>query len=200
MKCLITSDNDGVIMDKISFVTWGYTRDLPKELKGDISEKAVVIATDVNNNKIIVGIFSSEGYAMEIIDDIMAWLADPNVNDIYCVYPEHEGKALGNAPEFDYPYYYESYLKKGKVERKKKKTDKRKKHDIKDEMSLELRDMDLTVRTNNTLLRHGIKTLQDIVNLSPDELKQTKSLSQKGYKEIVQLLKKHGINTDKYKI
>ena len=65
-------------------------------------------------------------------------------------------------------------------------------------MALNLIDLDLSVRTYNTLFRRGFKTLQDIVNLSPDELRQTRSLSEKGYKEIVQLLKDQGINTDEY--
>ena len=67
-----------------------------------------------------------------------------------------------------------------------------------DLMALNLIDLDLSVRTYNTLIRRGFKTLQDIVNLSPDELKKTRSLSKKGYKEIVQLLKEQGINTDEY--
>ena len=200
MKCLITFDNDGVIMDNISFVTWEHTHDLPSELKGDISGKAVIVATDVNQNKMIIGEYSLEGYAMETVEDIMAWLADPNVNDIYYVYPEENGKALGNAPEFDYPYYYESYLKKGKVEHKKNKTNKSKKKAIKNILSLGLSELDLTVRTYNTLIRSNIKTVQDVVNLSPDELRQTRSLSKKGYKEIVQVLKNKGINTEKYEI
>ena len=200
MKCLLTYDSDGVIMDNISFVTWEHTCDLPRDLKEYINGKAAIVATDVNQNKFIIGEYSNEWRAIEALEDIMAWLADPNVNDIYCIYTEHEGKALGDAPEFDYPYYYKSYLKKGKVEHKKNKTNKSKRKAIKDILSLDLSELDLTVRTYNTLIRSGIKTVQDIVNLSPDELRQTRSLSKNGYKEIVQVLKEKGINTEKYEI
>lgn len=65
-------------------------------------------------------------------------------------------------------------------------------------MTLELCELDLSVRTYNTLLRRDCRTLQDIVAFSPDELSELKDLNKKGYNEIVQLLKTYGINTDKY--
>lgn len=67
-----------------------------------------------------------------------------------------------------------------------------------DIMSLSLIELDLSVRTYNTLLRRGIKTLQDIVVFSPEGLRQLNGFTKKGYNEVVQLLKKYGINTDKY--
>ena len=50
---------------------------------------------------------------------------------------------------------------------------------------------------DSTLLRRGLRTLQDIAALSPDELRKIKGIEKKGYNEIVRLLKKYGINTDK---
>ena len=67
-----------------------------------------------------------------------------------------------------------------------------------DIMSLKLDELDLSVRTYNTLLRRNILTFQDIVALSPDELSKLNGLSKRGYSEVVQLLKQYGINTDKY--
>ena len=67
-----------------------------------------------------------------------------------------------------------------------------------DIMSLKLNELDLSVRTYNTLLRRNILTFQDIVALSPDELSKLNGLSKRGYSEVVQLLKQYGINTDKY--
>ena len=207
MKCLITFDNDGVIMDNISFVTWEHTHDLPRELKGDISGKAVIVATDVNQNKMIIGEYSLEGYAMETVEDIMAWLADPNVNDIYYVYPEENGKALGNAPEFDYPYYYESYLKKNKEDIDH--TDDLDKNsaaqniikNIEDIMSLHIDDVRpfFSVRTYNLLrINAHCNTVRDIINYPLNELKHIKGLGKGVYDEIIQRLNDIGINTDKY--
>jgi DNA-directed RNA polymerase alpha subunit len=67
-----------------------------------------------------------------------------------------------------------------------------------DIMSLKLDELDLSVRTYNTLLRRNILTFQDIVALSPDELGKLNGLSKRGYSEVMQLLTKYGINTDKY--
>lgn len=77
----------------------------------------------------------------------------------------------------------------------KKDNNESSKQDI---MSLELNELDLSVRTYNTLLRRNILTFQDIVALSPDELRKLNGLSTRGYSEVVQLLTKYGINTYKY--
>ena len=79
--------------------------------------------------------------------------------------------------------------------RDKKDPDENSNQDI---ISLGLSEQDLSVRTYNTLLRRGLRTLQDIAALSPDGLRKIKGIEKKGYNEIVRLLKKYGINTDKY--
>ena len=79
--------------------------------------------------------------------------------------------------------------------RGKKAADENSNQDI---ISLGLNENDLSVRTYNALIRHGFRTLQDIIALSPDELRQIKGFDKKGYNEVVQLLKKYGINTDNY--
>lgn len=205
MKCLITFDNDGVIMDNISFITWEHTHDLPRELKIDINGEAVVIATDVNNNKIIIGEYSLDGYAMNTVDDIMAWLADPDVNDIYYVYPQIDGQVYGNAPEFEYPYYYESYLKKNKVcnddadDLEENSVAQNIIKNIDDIMSLDLLELNFSVRTYNLLRCNAhCKTVRDVINYPLNELMQIKGLGKVVYDEIIQRLNDIGINTDKY--
>mgnify|MGYP002624481462 CR=1 FL=1 len=55
-------------------------------------------------------------------------------------------------------------------------------------------DSIFSVRTTNALIRKNLNTINDIVNLTPDELKKIRNLGKKSIAEVVQVLK------DKFKI
>jgi DNA-directed RNA polymerase subunit alpha len=54
-------------------------------------------------------------------------------------------------------------------------------------------ELPLPTRTINALKKHGIKSLQDLVNKSPEELADIKNLGEKSVEEIEKLLKKEGL-------
>ncbi len=60
-----------------------------------------------------------------------------------------------------------------------------------DEVSID--ELPLPTRTINALKKHGIKSLQDLVNKSPEELADIKNLGEKSVEEIEKLLKKEGL-------
>ncbi len=53
-------------------------------------------------------------------------------------------------------------------------------------------ELPLPTRTINALKKHGIKSLQELVNKSPEELADIKNLGEKSVEEIDKLLKKEG--------
>ena len=108
MKWLKTYLGVGVNMDNIISIE-GTTSDLlPEDIKNtlDSDTKGVVIATDINNNEIILGEYSSDFHLIDITQDIMEWLSDPDSFDIYIMIGEDDDYPFA----VDFPYYYGSYL------------------------------------------------------------------------------------------
>lgn len=108
MKCLKTHLGIGVNMDNIISIE-GTTPDLlPEDMKKtlDSDTKGVIVATDINNNEIILGEYSSDFHLINIIQDIMEWLSDPDSFDIYLVLEEDDEYPFA----VDFPFYYGSYL------------------------------------------------------------------------------------------
>ena len=58
-------------------------------------------------------------------------------------------------------------------------------------------ELPLPTRTINALRKHGIKTLQELVNKSAEELADIKNLGEKSVEEIEKLLKKEGLTAKK---
>ena len=51
---------------------------------------AAILATDINKNQIVLAEYSFDGYAMDVTNDIMAWLADPTTTEIYYICTEED--------------------------------------------------------------------------------------------------------------
>ncbi len=191
MKCLITEDGDGIIMDNIVLVEWRYTKDLPKKIKkiADSEKEAVVIAKDVNKHKILLGGYSTWSYAEEAVEDIMKWLSDPNTPDLYYIYSANDGIVTDTAaPIYNYPYYYETYLKKNT----EKCSDENSSPDEENISLLSTVSLGLSWRVCNVLSNNGIKSLADIITLSPEKLKKLQGLSESDYNEVINALSKRG--------
>ena len=62
--------------------------------------------------------------------------------------------------------------------------------------AITLEDLNLTVRNHNCLSRAGVKTLADIAVLTLKELGNIRNLGRKGYLEVLDACKKHGVVLD----
>ncbi|UUD37108.1 DNA-directed RNA polymerase, alpha subunit [Mycoplasmopsis californica] len=63
--------------------------------------------------------------------------------------------------------------------------------------SLELSELNLSPRSSNSLRRHGITTINQLTQMTFEELKQVKNLGALSTKEIVDKLKEHGLELQK---
>ncbi len=60
-------------------------------------------------------------------------------------------------------------------------------------MKHEIAELNLTVKTYNVLKRAGINCLEDICDKTPNELRKTRNLGTKSYKEILSKLEEYGL-------
>lgn len=189
MKCLITENGDGIIMDNIVSVEWLFTKDLPKKLKEYAKKEAVVIAKDINKHKLLLGEYSTWSYAELAVEDIMKWLSDPTISDLYYIYSANDGIVTDtDAPIYNYPSYYETYLKKNTVEC----SDENSSPNEENISLLSTVNLGLSWRVCNVLSNNGIKSLADIITLSPEKLKKLKGLGESDYNEVINALSKRG--------
>lgn len=61
-------------------------------------------------------------------------------------------------------------------------------------LSKSLESLDLSVRSYNALSRAGVRTLEDIVKMRPDELRKIRNLGSHSYNEIVMRLHEKGLS------
>ena len=52
---------------------------------------------------------------------------------------------------------------------------------------------DLSVRAYNCLQRHGIKSIEDLCNMTPEEIMRVRNLGRNSLTEILEFLKKNGL-------
>ena len=57
-----------------------------------------------------------------------------------------------------------------------------------------LDDDEVTVRTANFLTRKGIKNVEDLSNISSEEIMKWSNLGRRTLEEILQLMKKYGVS------
>ena len=57
-----------------------------------------------------------------------------------------------------------------------------------------LDDDEITVRTANFLIRKGIKNVEDLENISSEEIMKWSNLGRRTLEEILQLMKKYGVS------
>lgn len=93
MKCLITYQGNGLIMDNIISVDWEsligkneHCENLRNLVKVK-SAKGVITATDVNNNTVILGAYHSDVGLDDIVKDIMKWVSYAEDTNIYIMPP-----------------------------------------------------------------------------------------------------------------
>lgn len=53
--------------------------------------------------------------------------------------------------------------------------------------------LNLSVRSYNCLYRHGIHTIQELLRLSPEELRLVRNLGRKSYEEVINSLAQQGL-------
>lgn len=84
---------------------------------------------------------------------------------------------------------YEEHLEKHRLEQAAKRDTEEYKHI----MDIRFEDLDLSVRSFNSLRRAGYTTIGDIINLSEEEILNIKSISWKQYDEIGKVLMSRGV-------
>ena len=57
-----------------------------------------------------------------------------------------------------------------------------------------LDDDEITVRTANFLIKKGIKNVEDLKNISSEEIMKWSNLGRRTLEEILQLMKKYGVS------
>ena len=55
-------------------------------------------------------------------------------------------------------------------------------------------DDEITVRTTNFLIKKGIENVEDLENISSEEIMKWSNLGRRTLEEILQLMKKHGVS------
>ena len=57
-----------------------------------------------------------------------------------------------------------------------------------------LDDDEVTVKTANFLIRKGIENVEDLENISSEEIMKWSNLGRRTFEEILQLMKKYGVS------